>query len=127
VSFPSGYNTLLGDSGIGLSGGQRQRIAIARSLLLDPKVLLLDEITSGLDSESEYLVSKALDELVKGRTTIVIAHRLNTVKNATRVYVLEDGSVIEQGTHDQLIAKTDGAYRAFWEKQNRGLQRANTK
>ena len=143
MGFPDGYDTQLGEQGIGMSGGQKQRICIARTLLLDPKVLLLgeltcemtnfsltpvkiDEITSGLDSESEFLVSKALEELMKGRTTLVIAHRLNTVKNASKIFVLEDGEIIELGTHDELIQKPNGAYKAFWERQNRGLKRANS-
>lgn len=122
-ALPMGYDTVLGEQGIGMSGGQRQRLCIARTLLLDPKILLLDEITSGLDSESEFLVSQALDELMKGRTCLVIAHRLNTVKNASKIYVLEDGQVIESGTHDSLV-KLQGAYFQFWQKQNRGLKRA---
>lgn len=124
-ALPHGYNTVLGEQGNGLSGGQRQRLCIARTLLLDPKILLLDEITSGLDSESEFLVSQALDELMRGRTCLVIAHRLNTVKNANKIYVLEDGQVIESGTHDVLI-KQQGAYYQFWQKQNRGLKRSNS-
>ena len=105
TSFPEGYETIVGDRGIKLSGGQRQRIAIARAILKDPKVLLLDEATSALDSESERLVQEALDNLMKDRTSIVIAHRLGTIKNCDEIIVLEAGEIIEQGTYDSLIEK----------------------
>jgi len=125
--FPAGYDTMLGEGGAQLSGGQRQRIAIARTLLQDPKILLLDEITSGLDAESEHLVQKALDQLMMGRTTICIAHRLITVMNAACIFVLEDGAVIERGAHDELVAKPNGAYRAFFERQGRLRRRATSR
>ena len=99
-----------------LSGGQRQRIAIARAILADPKILLLDEATSALDSESERLVQEALDELMKGRTSLIIAHRLGTVKHADRIYVLEKGKIVESGSHDELIA-SEGTYRLLAQTQ----------
>jgi len=99
-----------------LSGGQKQRIAIARAVLKDPAVLVLDEATSALDSESEHLVQEALDRLMEGRTTLVIAHRLSTVRDADRVVVLDQGVVQEQGTHDELLAR-DGLYRRLVERQ----------
>ncbi len=99
-----------------LSGGQRQRIAIARAILADPKILLLDEATSALDSESERLVQEALDELMKGRTSLIIAHRLGTVKNADRIFVLQDGKIVESGKHDELIEK-GGTYRLLAQTQ----------
>jgi ABC-type multidrug transport system fused ATPase/permease subunit len=111
MSFPEGYQTLVGDRGIKLSGGQRQRIAIARAILKDPVILLLDEATSSLDSESEYLVQEALAELMKGRTSFVVAHRLSTIRNADNIIVLEDGFVIESGTHYELMANPDGLYK----------------
>ena len=107
--FPDGFNTLVGERGIQLSGGQRQRIAIARAILRDPDLLILDEATSALDSESETQVQKALEELMKGRSTLVIAHRLSTIKKAHKIAVLKEGTIVEQGTHDELLKK-QGAY-----------------
>jgi len=108
-ALPRGYDTLVGDRGALLSGGERQRVAIARAVLKDPRILLLDEATSALDSESERLVQAALDALAVGRTTIVIAHRLSTVRAASRIAVLDAGSLVELGTHDELLAR-DGLY-----------------
>ncbi|TVR39100.1 MAG: ATP-binding cassette domain-containing protein [Cryomorphaceae bacterium] len=110
-TFPEGYDTMVGERGIQLSGGQRQRIAIARAVLKDPAILILDEATSSLDSESERLVQEALDELMKGRTSFVVAHRLATVRNADRILVVQDGKVVESGTHHELIAHEEGLYR----------------
>ena len=115
-AFAEGYDTPVGERGVRLSGGQKQRIAIARALLKDPRVLVLDEATSALDAESEHLVQEALDRLMKGRTTLVIAHRLSTVKGADRVVVLDQGRVAQAGTHDDLVA-TDGLYRRLVERQ----------
>ena len=113
TSFPQGYDTIVGERGIQLSGGQRQRIAIARAVLKDPAILILDEATSALDSESERLVQDALDQLMKGRTSIVIAHRLSTVRDADRILVLDKGRVLESGTHDELIADVNGLYHSL--------------
>ena len=104
--MPQGLDTLIGEQGVRLSGGERQRLAIARALLKDPPILILDEATSSLDSESEREVQQALDFLINGRTTLVIAHRLSTVRNADRIIALEDGRIMEIGTHADLLAGT---------------------
>ncbi len=109
-SFPEGLDTLVGERGVKLSGGQKQRVAIARAILKDPKILILDEATSSLDAESEHLVQDALDELMKNRTTIIIAHRLATVRKADRIYVLEKGQIVETGTHENLLQNSAGVY-----------------
>jgi len=114
--LPEGYETLVGPRGTKLSGGQRQRIAIARAILADPRILLLDEATSALDSESERLVNEALESLMKGRTSLVIAHRLSTVRHADRILVFSQGRLVESGTHDELVAR-DGTYRFLVETQ----------
>lgn len=114
--FPEGFDTLVGERGVRLSGGQKQRVAIARAVLKDPAILVLDEATSALDSESEHLVQEALDRLMEGRTTLVIAHRLSTVRDADRVVVLADGKVAEQGSHEALIG-ADGLYKKLVERQ----------
>ena len=115
-AFPEGYDAMVGPRGVKLSGGQRQRIAIARAVLADPKILLLDEATSALDSESERLVQEALDELMKGRTSLIIAHRLATVKSADKILVLKDGRIVEDGNHSDLMKK-EGTYRLLAETQ----------
>ncbi|KAI9088368.1 hypothetical protein K1719_029817 [Acacia pycnantha] len=114
--FIDKYKTHVGERGVRLSGGQKQRIAIARALLMDPKILLLDEATSALDAESEYLVQDALDKLMKGRTVLVIAHRLSTVKSADRVVVVSDGEIVESGTHEELL-NNSGVYSALVSRQ----------
>ena len=116
--FSQGYHTWVGERGVNLSGGQRQRIAIARAVLLDPKILILDEATSALDSESEALVQEALHRLTAGRTVFAIAHRLSTVREASRILVMEQGRIIESGTHDQLLA-ANGRYAAYYAQQFR--------
>ena len=109
LEFPDGYDTVIGEAGVRLSGGQRQRLAVARALYKDPPILILDEATSALDAEAEGIVQRALENLMKGRTTLVIAHRLATVRNADVIAVMENGRVVEQGTHAELLA-TGGVY-----------------
>lgn len=111
TGFPQGLDTLVGERGVKLSGGQRQRIAIARAILKDPAILILDEATSSLDAESERLVQEALDRLMENRTTIIIAHRLSTVRKADTIYVLDGGTIAEQGSHEELAAKPNGLYQ----------------
>lgn len=118
VALPNGYDTEVGERGVKLSAGQRQRIAIARALLKDPRILILDEATSALDSESEQMVQKALEVLMKNRTTLVIAHRLSTIKNADRILVLQEGQIVEQGSHEILMEK-EGIYQRLWMLQFR--------
>lgn len=119
MEMPDGYNTVVGERGVRLSGGQRQRVAIARAILKDPRILLLDEATSSLDNESEHLVQEALSRLMKNRTTVIIAHRLSTVRIADRIAVLDKGRIVELGTHDALMAIAGGLYAKLYEMQFR--------
>ena len=121
-SFPEGFDTLVGERGVKLSGGQRQRIAIARAILKDPKILILDEATSSLDAESERLVQEALDQLMQNRTTIVIAHRLATIRKVDTIYVVREGKIVESGTHEALAALPDGMYASLIKLQFEAAQ-----
>jgi subfamily B ATP-binding cassette protein MsbA len=114
--FENGYDTIVGERGVKLSGGQRQRVAIARAILADPRILILDEATSSLDSESEAMIRDGLRSLRKGRTTFVIAHRLSTIESADQILVLEAGEIVERGTHAELMA-LHGRYRHLYDKQ----------
>ena len=121
VNLQDGFDTLVGERGVKLSGGQRQRIAIARAILKNAPILILDEATSALDSESEALIQKSLETLMKNRTSIVIAHRLSTIAKLDRIIVLENGRIVEDGTHDQLLAKKRGVYAKLWARQSGGF------
>ncbi len=118
LRLPQGYDSMVGERGQGLSGGERQRISIARALLIDPRILIMDEATSSVDSQTEKEIQKALDNLVKGRTTIAIAHRLSTLHKADRLVVLDRGQIVEVGGHDELMAK-QGAYYNLYQAQAR--------
>lgn len=117
LELPKGYQTMLGERGTNLSGGQRQRIAIARAVMLDPRILILDEATSALDTGSEALVQEALNRLMEGRTVLVVAHRLSTIRQADRILVIEQGHIIEAGNHQDLMAIHSGLYRQLYERQ----------
>ena len=116
MSLPEGYNTNIGERGVKLSGGQKQRLSIARVFLKDPAILILDEATSALDNTTELMIQEALDELCKGRTTLIVAHRLSTIKNADTIVVITHGQIDEIGTHEELL-KQDGLYTSLYNSQ----------
>jgi ATP-binding cassette subfamily B protein len=118
-SFPEGYDTIVGERGVTLSGGQKQRIAIARALLRDPRILILDDATSSVDTETEAEIREALETLMRGRTTFIIAHRVQTVSHADRIIVLDKGYIVQQGTHEELFADEGGIYRRIFDVQAR--------
>jgi ATP-binding cassette subfamily B protein len=123
-TLPLKYNTFVGERGIKLSGGERQRIAIARAILKKAPILILDEATSSLDSHSEFLIQDALDTLMKGCTTIVIAHRLSTIKKMDRIIAIQNGKIVEEGTHNELVHKKSGLYKKLWDLQVSGFIQA---
>jgi len=118
MSFPDGYDTMVGEKGVSLSGGQKQRIAIARTLLKDPRILILDDSTSAVDADTEARIKEALDELMEGRTTFIIAHRIQTLRQADRILVLDEGRIVQQGIHEELI-ETEGFYQDVFRLQTR--------
>ncbi|HEY6042659.1 MAG TPA: ATP-binding cassette domain-containing protein, partial [Anaerolineae bacterium] len=122
IKFPMGYDTIVGERGVTLSGGQRQRIAIARALVMDPRLLILDDSTSSVDMETEYLIQQALGELMRGRTTFVIAQRLATVKRADLILVLDGGRVVQRGTHGELLEQ-GGLYKQIYDLQLKDQER----
>jgi ATP-binding cassette subfamily B protein len=122
-TLPDGYDTWVGERGITLSGGQKQRVAIARTLLLDPKILILDDSTSSVDTQTEYQIQQSMTKVMEGRTTFVIAQRLRTVKMADQIIVLQDGEIVERGKHDELLA-SDGIYREIYDLELRDQEEA---
>ena len=119
VQLPNGYNTIIGERGTKLSGGERQRVSIARALLVNPPIMILDEATSSLDNESEVLVQEAIERLMTDRTTFVIAHRLSTIRNADTIIVIDKGEIVQSGKHDELLKDTSGIYKKLYELQFR--------
>jgi ABC-type multidrug transport system fused ATPase/permease subunit len=118
MELPNGYDTEIGERGVRLSGGQKQRLALARAILVNPRILILDEATSSVDAEAEYLIQQALESVLKGRTALVIAHRLSTIRNADRIIALEDGCIKEVGSHEELLSH-DGLYSQLYRRQLR--------
>jgi len=121
MELPNKYDTVIGERGTKLSGGQRQRLSIARALLKNPPIMILDEATSALDNESEILVQEAIERLMEKRTAFVIAHRLSTVRNANKIFVLDRGKIVQQGSHDELIKIENGIYKRLYDLQFREL------
>jgi ATP-binding cassette subfamily B protein len=119
LGFPDGYNTLVGEKGVTLSGGQKQRVTIARTLLKNPRILILDDSTSSVDTETEASIREALNELMENRTTFIIAHRIQSVMIADLILVLDKGAVVQMGTHEELLAQADGMYRRIYDIQTR--------
>jgi ABC-type transport system involved in cytochrome bd biosynthesis fused ATPase/permease subunit len=119
LAFPDGYETKVGERGVRLSGGERQRVAIARTILKNPRITLLDEATAALDTETEERIQASFASLAEGRTMLIIAHRLSTIVNADQILVLLNGTVVERGTHDELVRKQGGKYASMWRKQSR--------
>jgi subfamily B ATP-binding cassette protein MsbA len=116
IHLPDGYDTEIGERGVKLSGGQRQRIALARAILTDPRILILDEATSSVDAEAEHLIQQAMDEVMKGRTSLVIAHRLSTIRSADKIIAIDEGSICEAGTHQELMT-LGGLYSQLYRRQ----------
>ena len=119
LTFPDGYNTMVGEKGVTLSGGQKQRVAIARTLLKNPRILILDDSTSSVDTETESEIREALNGLMKDRTTFIIAHRIQSVMAADLILVLDKGEVLQMGTHTELLAQGDGMYRKIYDIQTK--------
>jgi ATP-binding cassette subfamily B protein len=118
MSKSKGYREKVGERGLKLSGGEKQRVAIARALLKNTAIMCFDEATSALDTVTEQEIQRSIEEVSKGRTTLMIAHRLSTVRNCDLIIVLKNGQIVEQGTHDELLNEPDGYYRALWERQS---------